>query len=199
MLGPIVNIFANRKFEIAWAAIGFLALSVAAYGEGDSSRADVRHRGLPVVSFSASLQGGYLVVEAELAPDWHTYAMDNIERAREKSGKERPDCELPTQFALEGPIELTGAWRQTDPIDLSNPDIHWYTWGYEDRAAFAVPVQVTGGGDVAITINGQACNASSCSMIQDVKLVIDAKSSSEARGTDVDIDALVPAQSSRDF
>lgn len=144
-----------------------------AASDADPATAVVRHRAVPVVTFTARIASDYLVVEAAVAEDWHTYAMDNVERAREKTGKDKPDCELPTRFAVDGPVELTGEWRQSQPVDLSDPDIFWYTWGFETRATFAAPVEITGKGDVTITINGQACNATSCSMIQDVKLTVE--------------------------
>ena len=187
----IANISGNRKFNAAIIVALLVAGSSIAHADTNSAQAIVRHRATPVVTYTASLQGGYLVVEAEHAPDWHTYAMDNVQRARDKTGKEKPDCELPTRFDVEGPIELTGAWRQSHPADLSDPSIHWYTWGFEDRAVFAAPATVTGEGPITITINAQACNASSCSMVQDVKLTLDTSQRGE---NEIDYDALVQLQ-----
>lgn len=188
----IASTFGNRRFNGALLiAVSVLSTALGyADAESEGSQAVVRHRGVPVVTFTGAIRGDYLVVEAELTPNWHIYAMDNRERARDRTGKESPECELPTRISVQGPVELTGPWRQSAPADLSNPEIYWYTWGFEDRAVFAAPVQITGEGAVTVTVNGQACSASSCSMIQDVMLTI-APTKAET-GTEAIFDALVP-------
>lgn len=168
------------------------ALAVAtscAAAAADPATAIVRHRAAPVVTLTAEIVDSHLVVRAEMAPGWHIYAMDNVERAQAKSGKERPDCELPTRIAVEGPVRVAGKWRQTQPVDLSNPEIIWYTWGFENEAVFAAPLEITGSGPITVTVNGQACNESSCSMIQDVSIVVDP--AGESTGT-LDYDSLAP-------
>jgi len=153
------------------AALTLTALAVFAAPErtGDPEWTDyatVTRRGAPVVEYRAAVAGGSLIVEARHAPDWHTYAMDNPERARAKTGIEHPECELPTRIELTGTLEAAGAWKQTQPMDLSTPEIHWYTWGFEDTAYFVVPVRRTEDAATAtVTIHAQACNASQCSMI----------------------------------
>ena len=132
----------------------------------------VRREGV-VVSYRARLAGDTLVVEVKHAKGWHTYSMDNIERARRKTGKEKPDTELPTRIAVEGGLEVTGAWRQTRPKDLSQEDIFWYTWGFEDVALFATPVRRTEGEAATVTVNAQACNATSCSMVDGLQITLD--------------------------
>ena len=47
------------------------------------------------VTYSARIEGDWLVVEVQHESGWHTYAMDNVERAREATGRDRPDTELP--------------------------------------------------------------------------------------------------------
>lgn len=176
----IANISENLKCNgAAFAALLVLAAAVAAPASADST-AVVRHRGAPVVTFTAQIAGDHLVITAELEPGWHIYAMDNVERARQKTGNEAPECELPTRFAVDGPVKLTGAWRQSAPADLSDPDIYWYTWGFKERAVFAVPVEAPGDGPVRVTINGQACNESSCSMLEDVALTAERVSEAPA-------------------
>lgn len=132
----------------------------------------VLHRGDMAVTYRARLAGDYLIVEAKHAPGWHSYSMDNKLRAREATGKESPECELPTRIALSGGLQTDGAWRQSKPEDLSQPDIYWYTWGFENAAYFAVPVKRADGASAEIVINAQACNASSCQMVQNLKLTV---------------------------
>ena len=83
---------------------------------------------MPAVSYSARVEGDWLVVEANHEPGWHTYSMDNVVRARERSGKTRPETELPTAITPLDGLTIQGAWRQSPPLDLSTPDIRWYTW-----------------------------------------------------------------------
>ena len=130
----------------------------------------VRRRAEPVVTYRAMLDGNLLVVEAEHAKGWHTYALDNVERARERSGKEQPETELPTRISLAGGLKIAGNWRQTPPDDLSQEAIRWYTWGFSGRAVFAVRVERVEGAEAVVTVSGQACDASACQMVRDVVL-----------------------------
>lgn len=189
MLARTANIFGSPKFNCAMLIVLVASLAPLDAVAADPATAVVRHRGAAVVTYTARVVEGYVVIDAEHAPDWHTYAMDNVERAREQTGKENPDCELPTRFDLAGPAELAGEWRQSAPADLSNPKIFWYTWGFEGRATFAAPVTIAGEGPITLTINGQACNASSCSMIQNVQVTIDP--SLEPSG-EFDLESLTP-------
>ena len=116
------------------------------------------------VTYAARLEGGWLVVEARHEPGWHTYAMDNVERAREATGRERPDTELPTRLTPSPEIELASAWRQTAPTDLSQPDIRWYTWGFEDRSFFAARVERADAGGW-VQVDAQACTDRLCAMV----------------------------------
>ena len=130
----------------------------------------VRRRAEPVVTYRAMLDGSLLVVEAKHAKGWHTYALDNIERARKRSGKEQPETELPTRIGVAGGLKIAGNWHQTPPEDLSQEAIRWYTWGFSGRAVFAVRVERVAGAEAVITLNGQACDASACQMVRDVVL-----------------------------
>jgi hypothetical protein len=140
------------------------------YAADWSGKAEVRRREGVVVSYRARLDGNILVIEATHKPGWHTYAMDNVERVRKKTGKAKPETELPTRVELSGGLKAIGKWFQSKPKDLSQPDIRWYTWGFEGTTRFAVKVERVRGRNATITINGQACNATSCSMIDDVTL-----------------------------
>ena len=133
------------------------------------------------MTYRAWLQEGHLVVQVEHREHWHTYAMDNVERARERSGKDRPDVELPTVItldgALHGGLRATGEWLQTTPREFSLPELRWYTWGFDGISYFALPVlraagDSADGGETKIMINGQACTAERCAMIDDLELIL---------------------------
>ena len=150
----------------------------------------VRRRADPVVTYRAILDGDVLVVEAEHAKGWHTYALDNVERARERSGKEQPETELPTRIGLAGGLKIAGNWRQTQPEDLSQEAIRWYTWGFSGRAVFAVRVERVEGAEALITVSGQACDDSACQMVRDVVLNVPLASAS-ANAASIDLTELV--------
>lgn len=171
------------------AALSLAVPSSASYGEvAWTTPAVVRHRDTPVVSYRASLQGDILVIEATHEPGWHTYALDNIERAKKKTGKEKPETELPTRIRIEGGLEQVGHWYQTLPKDLSQPDLFWYTWGFEDRSIFAAKVEKRLDAAAVITIDGQACNASSCKMVDGIQIVLPL--SAQSAGPPFDFDGL---------
>ena len=133
---------------------------------------------MQALSYRARVEGDWLVVEATHEPGWHTYSMDNVVRAREKSGKMQPETELPTVITPLDGLTIQGDWRQSPPLDLSTPDIRWYTWGFEGRSYFAVRV------DNAILpssvqIDAQACTDEICAMVDALVVPVD---SSETDG-----------------
>ncbi len=149
-----------------------LVPTLAMAGEWVESK-PVMYRGEIAMTYRARLAGEWLIVEAKHSPAWHSYAMDNVERARKATGKQTPETELPTRIAVTGGLKTVGAWKQTAPKDLSKADIQWYSWGFEGTARFAVKVErVADGGEAVITVNAQSCNASSCSMVRDLKIVL---------------------------
>jgi len=122
------------------------------------------------VSYRAKLDGDLLVVEATHAGEWHTYAMDNKLRAEDKlAGKPSLGIDAPTEIELSGGLELAGPWRQSEPTDLSKPELRWFTWGYSEPALFVAKVKRGGDGLARIGVRGQACDASRCKNI-DVEL-----------------------------
>ena len=139
------------------------------------------------VTYEARLEGDWLVVEARHEPGWHTYAMDNVERAREATGRERPDTELPTRLTPSPEIELASAWRQTAPTDLSQPDIRWYTWGFEDRSFFAARVERADAGGW-LQVDAQACTDRLCAMVDALPVPV---TRSSARSVDPEALAVV--------
>lgn len=153
-------------------AIGVMVAAHAAFaGEWVESK-PVMYRGDIAMTYRAQLAGDWLVIEANHGPEWHSYAMDNIERARKATGKETPETELPTKIEITGGLKAVGAWKQSEPADLSKLDIQWYSWGFHGTARFAVKVERTGGADATVTINAQSCNATSCSMVRDLKITV---------------------------
>ena len=116
------------------------------------------------VTYAARIESDWLIVEVRHEPGWHTYAMDNVERASEATGRDRPDTELPTRMTPSPEIELASPWRQTDPTDLSQPDIRLYTWGFEERAFFAARVERADPGGW-MQVDAQACTDRLCAMV----------------------------------
>lgn len=137
-----------------------------------SAPVEVKRGDETVVTYRAALVGDVLVVEALHATDWHTYAMDNVIRAREKTGSQTPATELPTRIEVGGGVELAGPWHQTAPKDLSDASIQWYTWGFDGTARFAAKVHKRGGGPAEVVVHAQSCNATSCAMVEGVRLEV---------------------------
>lgn len=161
-----------------------------------SGPAHVLYRGDFAVTYRARVADGYLIVEAKHAAGWHTYSMDNKRRAQEATGKKSPECELPTVIKVGGGLEQAGPWRQSKPKDLSQPEIHWYTWGFEETALFAAPVSSTGDDTAHVTINAQACNASSCQMVQNLVVTVPLEGG-QTGAADVTLDELVKVKKDR--
>ena len=81
---------------------------------------EVRHEVARCLSYRARLSGQYLVVQATLEPGWHTFAMDNSQRAKEKlAGKQSLGIERPTEIKVSQGLEVVGRWYQTPPKDAS--------------------------------------------------------------------------------
>jgi hypothetical protein len=147
-----------------------LVLVIAhAYGArpGDWSNAvEVRHEENLCVSYQARLDGPYLVVRATIEPGWHTFAMDNKQRAEEKlAGKRSLGVDHPTEILLSGGLEAVGAWYQSPPKDFSRPELRWFSWGFEGQAVFVTRIRRSGGGPARISIRGQACTETTCKNI----------------------------------
>ncbi len=164
----------------------FLLVALEAGAQEWGDPVVVRRRAEPEVTYRAMLDGDLHVVEAEHAKGWHTYALDNVERAQARSGKKHPVTDLPTRITVAGSLKLAGRWRQTPPEDFSQEAIRWYTWGFNGRAVFAVRVQQVEGAEAVITVNGQACDDSTCQMVRDVRLKLPpASASANAASTDL--------------
>jgi hypothetical protein len=151
----------------------FAAAATHADGPAWTEPVIADYRDDAVVTYRARLAGDYLIVEATHADGWHTYAMDNVERARAKTGKETPETELPTRIRVEGGLAVEGGWRQTPPKDLSQESIKWYTWGFESTSHFVVKVTRVSGEPAVVIVDGQACNESRCRMVDRLRIEFD--------------------------
>ena len=131
---------------------------------------EVQHEHQTCISYRAKWTGGVLVVEAAIAPGWHTFAMDNKQRQQEAlAGKPSLGIEMPTQITLAEGLTSQGPWYQTNPKNFSKPEIRWYSWGFEKQALFAVKARSAGAGPGSIGIRAQACTESICKNV-DVSL-----------------------------
>jgi len=177
------------RFGFAVSVLGLMGMSSSrAQGRQAESGVRVWLDDMHAVTYRARVEGDWLIVEATHEPGWHTYSMDNVIRAREKSGKMRPETELPTVITPLDGLTIQGDWRQSPPVDLSTPDIRWYTWGFEGRSYFAVRV---GKATLpsSVQIDGQACTDAICAMVDALVVPVD---SSETDGQEsVDPESLV--------
>lgn len=170
-----------------------ISLTLAAAAEWSEPQ-EVRMRRDHVLTYRAMLSGNTLIIEAVHEDGWHSYAMDNIIRAREASGKEKPDCELPTRIEVSGALSIAGSWHQSDPSDLSNTDIKWYTYGFEGVAYFAATVKRGEGDDAIIQIDAQACNDSKCSMVDGLELTLPMTDQEDDVKAPIDLSMLVEVE-----
>ena len=181
-----------RSVPVLSVLLGVTLLSLAAEAIAWSESKAVTRRNVTVVTYRAAFAGEMLVVEATHADGWHTYAMDNVERAKRKTGKEAPETELPTSITVSGGLEVAGTWLQTEPTDLSDPEIFWHTWGFGGVVYFAVPAKrVAGKNEATVTINGQACDAKVCSMVDGVTLQVSLEGESSES---FDLDGMTPVR-----
>ncbi len=166
-----MNTSASRTSRLALIAVLVAAPMVSAE-DGWTTPVPVMNRAKIALTYRATVACDYLIVEANHSPNWHTYAMDNTVRARAASGSENPESEQPTRIAVSGAAKASGPWRQTAPKDMSQPEIKWFTWGFEGVARFAVPIEKAGDGDIIVTIDAQSCDPASCTMVSGLKIVV---------------------------
>jgi hypothetical protein len=149
------------------------ALCLATVAAADwSAPAQVLHELKPVLTYRARIDGSYLIVDAAIEPGWHTFAIDNEQRAKEKlGGKASLGVDQPTRFSVSNGLEVIGPWYQLQPVDFSRPQLRWYSWGFEKKAVFAAKVRRAGAGPAELGIRGQACTDKTCKNI-DVTLQV---------------------------
>lgn len=158
-----------------------------------SEEVPVRAGSETVLRFRARIVGDFLVVQASHAPGWHSYAMDNALREKEAlAGKPSLGTELGLRIDVESGGAPQGAWLQSAPKDLSQPELRHYTWGFGETATFALPFQREGSAPVVLAIVGQVCNDQTCRNIN-VDLTIPPAPAGN-RDTTFSLDQLVPVR-----
>ncbi len=148
-----------------------LLLTMPASAADWSRPAEVRYEDALVISYTARLDGPYLVVRANIGQGWHTFALDNVQRVEEKlDGKPALSMDHSTEIAVAGG-QVEGPWRQSPPKDFSRPELRMFSFGYDRDAVFAAKVRRSGAGSVKLRIRGQACTETVCKNI-DVPLTV---------------------------
>ena len=152
-----------------------------------SAPVEVYHDDRRCITYRGLWTGADLVVEAVIEPRWHTFAMDNKQRQAEKlAGKPSLGIEKPTEIKLESGLEAQGGWRQLPPQDFSKPEIQWYSFGFEQKALFAVKAKAAGASPAQVRVRAQACSDAICKNV-DVVLSVPLTGSGSA-----DLSALIP-------
>ena len=165
-----------------------LALAAPVFCGEWTLQAHAERNGRALASYRAKLDGEYLVVEVKTAEGWHTYAMDNKQRAREAlAGKMSLGVEENTRVTVSQGLEVSGPWRQSEPKDFSQPDLRWFTWGFDAPALLAAKVRRTGAGPALVAVRAQICDSVSC---QAVDTELELPFPAEVGKTELDIGAL---------
>ena len=164
-----------------------MLLLASAISAGDeptwSKAAVVRRAGQPVVRFQARVDGDYLFVRATHEKEWHTYAMDNEARsARALNGKKSLGFEQGVDIKVKGGLVIDDQWLQTRPLDLSKPELRWYTYGFEKTVIFACRIKTVTAEPIIMQIRGQACSRESCLNI-DVVLELETRPAVDDQST----------------
>lgn len=183
-------------FRMGLSLFALSGASVSAQVSSADSGVRVWLDDMQAVTYRARIEGDWLVVEATHEPGWHTYSMDNMIRARQKTGKDRPETELPTVITPLDGLKVQGDWRQSPPVDLSTPDIRWYTWGFEGRSYFAVQVDEAEAPS-SVQIDGQACTDALCAMVEALVVPVESVSSDHAESVDPESLVVVATDAAR--
>lgn len=163
-----------------------LALSpvVSAGAWSAPARAEARD-GRVLVTCRSMLAGEFLVVEIEPAEGWHVYAMDNEARAkRALAGKMSLGVEQNTQVIVTGGLQTTGEWYQSKPLDFSQPELRWYSYGFDARSLLATKVRRKEEPWARVTVRAQACDSASCVSVEaEMELSLDGEVDAEFTST----------------
>jgi hypothetical protein len=153
---------------------------------------EVRQELKRCVSYRARLNGAFLVIEATHEEGWHTYAMDNKQRAQEKlAGRRSLGIDRPTEIELSNGLEVAGPWYQSPPKDFSKPEIRWFSWGFDGQVLFVAKVRRSGTGAARVAVRGQACTETTCKNI-DVEVSVPlAEIGRDTDPPDIDLKTLV--------
>jgi DsbC/DsbD-like thiol-disulfide interchange protein len=153
----------SKPAKLIFAIALYLGAGSVIFPQEWSAPAAVMQGSEPLISYRARLAGESLVLEASLLPGWHTFSIDNARRAADKlQGKKPLSQDIPTEILVSGGLTIDGPWHQSPPKDFSKPELRWFSWGYDERATFAVKTRRTGSAAARIAIRGQVCDASSC-------------------------------------
>ncbi len=176
--------------------IVFAACTAAARAGEWTEAVEVRHELKRCVSYRARLAGEFLIVQATHEAGWHTLAMDNKQRAKEKlAGRESLGIDSPTEIRLAQGLEVAGPWYQSRPKDFSRPELLWFTWGFDGQALFVAKVRRSGAGPARVALGGQACTETICKKV-DVAISIPlAGANAGADPAAIDFKALVRVRS----
>src|SRR3954466_3380405 len=95
--------------------LGLLACAAGWLSAGNwSTPVEVRHEDALCVSYEARLDGPYLVVRTTVGPGWHTFALDNQRRAKEKrAGQPALSSDRATEIKPVSGLATTAPWYQT--------------------------------------------------------------------------------------
>ena len=141
-----------------------------------SPAVEVIHDETICLKYQARIDGDVLLVRAQIAPGWHTFAMDNKVRATERlAGKRSLGQDKPTSIAVSGSLTPNGNWYQSEVKDFSKPEQNWFSWGFENEVLFAVRLAGAGGGEAALVMKGQTCSESTCKNIDATLTLANAK------------------------
>src|SRR5581483_1548588 len=156
----------SRTRRALKAVVTLVALSSPAWAGEWTQPVAVTHDMRPCISYRAKLDGDFLVIQATPEAGWHTFAMDNKQRAEEKlAGKPALAVDAPTQIKLTQGLEAVGPWYQSSPKDFSKPELQFFSWGFTGPALFAAKVRRSGAGPAQISIDGQACTETICKKV----------------------------------
>lgn len=174
------------RFLALWVIALAVPQVVSADAWAATARAEARD-GTALVTCRSKLSGEYLLVELQAAEGWHVYAMDNERRAQEAlAGKMSLGVEESTEVLVTGGLRVTGDWYQSDPQEFSQPELRWYSYGFEGRALLAVQVERTGDPAAEVTVRAQACDSASCIRVDAVmKLTLNQPSQGNYRPVDL--------------
>jgi hypothetical protein len=175
------------------AAIFFILVATASGQPGDWTQpVEIRHDDNVCISYQARLDGPLLVVRARLEPGWHTFAMDNKQRADEKlAGKPALSADRPTEITVIGGLETVAPWYQTPPQDFSRPALRWFSWGFEREALFVTKIRKSGSAPPKLTVRGQGCTETVC---KNIDVVISLPLDNHAGPPEIDLKNLVPVR-----
>ena len=177
--------------------VPFFILAVAAAGQPGAwtQAVEVRHDDNLCISYQARLDGPFLVVRARLEPGWHTFAMDNKQRADEKlAGNPALSADRPTEITVTGSLETIAPWYQTPPEDFSRPALRWFSWGFEREALFVTKIRRSGSTPAKLTVRGQGCTETVCKNI-DVVISLPVDNTGKGAGSpEVNLKNLVPVR-----